>query len=30
MYKEYADIWADVPGFKHQEEKPWGVFRWGN
>lgn len=27
MYKEYADIWADVPGFNHYEANRAGVIR---
>ena len=27
MYKEYADIWADVPGFRHYEANRLGVIR---
>lgn len=27
MYKEYADIWADVPGFNHYEANREGVIR---
>ena len=27
MYKEYADIWADVPGFNHYEANRMGVIR---
>lgn len=27
MYKEYADIWADVPGFNHYEANRLGTIR---
>lgn len=27
MYKEYADIWADVPGFSHYEANRLGTIR---
>lgn len=27
MYREYADIWADVPGFNHYEANRMGVIR---
>lgn len=27
MYKEYADIWADVPGFNHYEANRSGIVR---
>lgn len=27
MYKEYADIWADVPGFAHYEANRIGTIR---
>lgn len=27
MYKEYTDIWADVPGFNHYEANRAGVIR---
>ena len=27
MYKEYSDIWADVPGFNHYEANRAGVIR---
>ena len=27
MYKEYADIWADVPGFNHYEANRLGNIR---
>lgn len=27
MYKEYADIWADVPGFNHYEANRLGEIR---
>lgn len=27
MYKEYADIWADVPGFNHYEANRLGDIR---
>ena len=27
MYKEYSDIWADVPGFNHYEANRLGVIR---
>ena len=27
MYKEYSDIWADVPGFNHYEANRAGVVR---
>lgn len=27
MYKEYADIWADVPGFNHYEANRLGMIR---
>lgn len=27
MYKEYADIWADVPGFNHYEANRLGAVR---
>lgn len=27
MYKEYADIWADVPGFSHYEANRLGAIR---
>lgn len=27
MYKEYADIWADVPGFAHYEANRLGMIK---
>lgn len=30
MYKEYADIWASVPGFDHYEANRMGVIRRKN
>lgn len=30
MYKEYADIWADVPGFIHYEANRLGTIRRKN
>ena len=27
MYKEYADIWADVPGFNHYEANRLGLIK---
>lgn len=30
MYKEYADIWADVPGFNHYEANRMGTIRRKN
>lgn len=27
MYREYSDIWADVPGFNHYEANRAGVIR---
>ena len=30
MYKNYADIWADVPGFNHYEANRVGVIRRKN
>lgn len=30
MYKEYGDIWADVPGFNHYEANRLGTIRRKN
>lgn len=30
MYKDYADIWADVPGFNHYEANRMGTIRRKN